>query len=279
MKKAMTASGLAALFVAGGLARSEGTTLTEAQREFFESRIRPILAQECYECHSEATKAKGGLLLDSRGGWQKGGESGAAIESGRPEVSLLLLSIAHEHPELKMPKAGAKLDPQVIEDFRQWIAMGAPDPRDTPPSPEQLEKDTDWTAISARRAQWWSFQPVKRPEIPEVAGVAHPVDRFVRARLVAEGLAPSPPTDPRTLSRRLHFNLVGLPPTPEETAAFLAAWEKNPDKATSDLIDRLLADPGFGEKWARHWMDWTRYADSHGSEGDPAIQQAWRYRD
>jgi hypothetical protein len=267
--------GLLLLFLTPGKA----APLTDSQREFFESRIRPILAQECYECHSEATKAKGGLLLDSRPGWEKGGESGPVLVPGKPDDSLLLRSIAHEIQDLKMPKAGAQLDPQIVEDFRTWIAMGAPDPRDTAPSPDQLEKDTDWKAISARRAQWWSFQPVKKPAVPEVTGVTHPVDRFIRDRLAKEGLAPTERADPRTLVRRLYFNLIGLPPTPEEAAAFEADSIRNPESAIRNLTDRLLADPAFGEKWARHWMDWTRYADTHGSEGDPVIPHASQYRD
>ncbi|MAS95624.1 MAG: hypothetical protein CMO55_20680 [Verrucomicrobiales bacterium] len=256
-----------------------GVELKPDEVEFFESRIRPILAQECYECHSEATKSKGGLLLDSRVGWQKGGESGDAIVPGSPEQSLLLQTISHELEDLQMPKAGAKLDESIVSDFRKWISMGAPDPRDAPPTKEQLEKDTNWEAISARRAQWWSFQPIKKPEVPQVGTSEEPIDRFIQKRLNEEGLSVSPKADPRTLHRRLAFHLVGLPPTREESEAFLAAWEKDPDKAIKERVASYLDDPAFGEKWARHFMDWTRYADSHGSEGDPDIPHAWRYRD
>ncbi len=240
--------------------------------EFFEMRIRPILAQECYECHSEATKDKAGLLLDSREGWQQGSDSGAVIVPGEPDRSLLIQTISHEIEDLEMPKNGAKLDSQVIDDFRKWIAMGAPDPRDGPPTPEELESDTNWEAVSKRRAQWWSFQPIKRPD-------GESIDEFIQARLESENLEPSEPAQPRLLVRRIFYNLIGLPPTPEDTTEFLASCEADPDTATQDLVDRLLADPRFGEKWARHWMDWTRYADSHGSEGDPDIPHAWRYRD
>lgn len=262
--------------------------IPDAQREFFESRIRPILAQECYECHSEATKAKGGLLLDSRAGWQKGGDSGPVIEPGNPDASLLLRSIRHEIEDLKMPKNGAKLDARILDDFREWIAMGAPDPRDTAPSAEDVAKDTDWTAVSARRAQWWSFQPITNPPIPDVKGVDHPVDRFIRARLAKEGLDPSPPADPRTLVRRLAFNLTGLPPSSVigDPSSVIGSQNPNTDYRLritetnwTELVDSYLASPAFGEKWARHWMDWIRYADTHGSEGDPAIPHAWRYRD
>ncbi len=248
--------------------------ITDPQREFFESRIRPILAQECYECHSEATKAKGGLLLDSREGWMKGGESGPVIVPGDAEASLLLRSIRHEIADLKMPKAGAQLDAQVIEDFRAWIAEGAPDPRDRPPTPEELQGDTDWSAISARRAQWWSFQPIQNPEVPGNGGEGHAIDAFIRERLAAEGLEPAPLAESRTLVRRLAFNLTGLPP-----GAVNGGTNPMTEDDLAALVDSYLASPAFGEKWARHWMDWTRYADSHGSEGDPAIPHAWQYRD
>ncbi len=253
--------------------------MSDQEREFFESRIRPILAQECYECHSEATKAKGGLLLDSRDGWKKGGESGQVIVEGNPEESLLFRSISHVIPDLKMPKAGVALDENILDDFRSWIAAGAPDPRDRAPSTEEIGEDTSWKAISDRRAQWWSFQPLKRPEVPIVPETIHPVDCFIRDRLARAGLVAADRAGPEILLRRLSFNLIGLPPTLAEQEKFLESWKIDPDKATIETVDRLLADPGFGEKWARHWMDWTRYADTHGSEGDPAIPHAYQYRD
>ena len=262
-----------------GLSVSPAADLPPDQVEFFESRIRPILAQECYECHNSKDKAKGGLVLDHRAAWERGGDSGPVIVPGDPSSSLFIKSIRHEIDDLKMPKAGAQLDANVVADFTTWIAQGAPDPRDAPPTEEQLAADTNWEAIRDRRKGWWSFQPIVRPEIPEVEGIDHPVDRFIRHRLAQENLSPAPPAEPRALIRRLSFTLVGLPPTPEETAAFLASWEVDSEAATVALVDRLLADPGFGETWARHWMDWTRYADSHGSEGDPVIPHAWRYRD
>jgi len=279
MKRIVQFRGFVLTCVISGLPTANAAPIPDAQREFFESRIRPILAQECYACHSEATKAKGGLLLDSREGWRKGGNSGPVIEPGNPDESLLIHSIRHEIEDLKMPKNGAKLDPSILEDFREWIARGAPDPRDAPPSPDDVAKDTDWTAVSARRAQWWSFQPIKNPPVPEVNGVDHPIDRFIRAGLAKEGLKPTPPADPWTLVRRLAFNLTGLPPNPEVTEAFKTDSIRNPQSAIRNLTDSYLASPAFGEKWARHWMDWIRYADSHGSEGDPAIPHAWRYRD
>jgi len=236
---------------------------TPQQLDFFESRIRPILAQECYECHSTATKQKGGLLLDSRPGWQSGGDSGDTIKPGDPKNSLLLQTLRHEHEDLKMPKNGAKLDAKIIADFEQWIFEGAPDPRDTPPSKEQLEKETAWSATLARRKEWWAFQKIKTEN-----SNLKSIDDFIDAELKKQTLPAAPAADPTTLTRRISYILTGLPPSDSS------------DKADpSDQINALLNSPAFGEKWARHFLDWIRYAESYGSEGDPAIPYAYRYRD
>ena len=236
---------------------------TPQQLDFFESRIRPILAQECYECHSTATKQKGGLLLDSRPGWQSGGDSGDTIKPGDPKNSLLLQTLRHEHEDLKMPKNGAKLDAMVIADFEQWILEGAPDPRDTPPSKEQLEKETAWSATLARRKEWWAFQKIKTEN-----SNLKSIDDFIDVELKKQNLPAAPAADPTTLTRRISYILTGLPPSDSS------------DKAEpSDQINALLNSPAFGEKWARHFLDWVRYAESYGSEGDPAIPYAYRYRD
>lgn len=253
---------------------------TPQQLEFFESRIRPILAQECYECHSTATKQKGGLVLDSRAGWQAGGDSGDAIKPGDPAASLLIQTLRHEHEDLKMPKNGAKLEAKVIADFEQWIRDGAADPRDAPPSKEQVEKETAWSATLQRRKEWWAFQPIQvsssksqvsgsgqlqtlnlKPETPSI-------DDFIDAELKKQNLPAAPPADPATLRRRISYILTGLPPSDLSDKSDL-----------SDQINALLNSPAYGEKWARHFMDWVRYAESYGSEGDPAIPYAYRYRD
>jgi hypothetical protein len=253
---------------------------TPEQVEFFESRIRPILAQDCYECHSTAGKQKAGLVLDSRAGWQKGGDSGDAIVPSKPAESLLMRTIRHLEPDLKMPKNGPKLEDRVVQDFEKWIAMGAPDPRDAPPSPEQVAQDRDWKAVLERRKGWWSFQPVQHPAPPAATSwSAQPVDRFLEKAMSARGLAPAADAEPRTILRRLSYVLTGLAPAPEETAQFERAAAANLDSAIASAADRLLASPRFGEQWARHWMDWMRYAETHGSEGDPQIPYAWRYRD
>jgi hypothetical protein len=256
------------------LGGSAPAALTSQQIEFFESKIRPILAQECYECHSAATKQKGGLVLDSRPGWQAGGDSGDLIKPGDAAASLLIQTLRHEHEDMKMPKNGAKLDDKVIADFEQWIREGAPDPRDAPPSKEQLEKETAWPAILQRRKEWWAFQPLSKPsgQTSELSAqsTADEIDRLIEAELVKLDVQPAPRADPQILRRRLSYILTGLPPSEK--------WSTSPDDYASN-IDSLLSSSSYGERWARHFMDWVRYAESYGSEGDPAIPYAWRYRD
>lgn len=243
--------------------------------EFFESKIRPVLAQDCYECHRTDGKRKAGLALDHRAALLEGGESGPIVRPGDPDGSLLMMVIRHQKKGLKMPKAGAKLEDEIIADFAKWIEMGAPDPREKPSSDQEVAKDTDWAAVMERRKSWWSFQPIKKPALP-AGKAAHPVDRFVDRGIAAAGLERGQEADRRTLIRRLSFALRGLPPTPAESEAFA----KDPSKdAYEKLVDRYLGSSQFGERWARHWMDWLRYADSHGSEGDPNIPNSWQYRD
>ena len=245
--------------------------------EFFEQRIRPVLIQHCYECHNSLETQEGGLALDHRGGLLEGGDSGPAVQPKNPASSLLLKVIRHEIEGQEMPDGGPKLTDEVISDFAKWIGMGAPDPRDGPPTPEDFAKATSWATVLEERKQWWSFQPIARPTPPEASGWSdHPVDRFVIEKLSQAGLKPAKPADSHTLLRRLTFAITGLPPTLEQMETFV-------DDESSDqipkLVDQLLESPHFGERWARHWMDWIRYAESHGSEGDPEINNAWQYRD
>ncbi|MEM9283195.1 MAG: PSD1 and planctomycete cytochrome C domain-containing protein [Verrucomicrobiota bacterium] len=250
------------------------------QVEFFEKRIRPILAQECYECHSDRHKVKAGLRLDSRLGWEVGGDSGPSIIPGDPGNSLLLQTITHQHEEMKMPKAGAKLEDSVLADFERWIADGAMDPRDEPSSLEEIAVDTDWGAISARRAQWWSFQPVSNPEPPSSDRVSHPVDRFLEAAREEAGLNASPLAGRGTVLRRLHYVLTGLPATIAEQKAFVDDWETlGREGAVAKRIDELLGSIHFGERWTQHWLDWYRYTEGHGGQGDPVNEHAAAYRD
>lgn len=247
--------------------------------EFFENKIRPTLASECYECHN-SEKTKGGLRLDYRDGWKKGGDSGEAIVPGNAKESLLIQSIRHEDPDLKMPAKAPKLEDRVIADFEKWVNMGAPDPRDQPPATQHGKPA--WPDLLASRRTWWSLQPVQKPALPAVQNgdwSNDPVDRFILAKMEAKGLTPAAAADARTFIRRLTFTLTGLPPTPAEVESFAQSAVGNFQLAIFQSTDRLLASPRFGEHWARRWMDLMRYAETHGSEGDPEIREVWRYRD
>jgi hypothetical protein len=268
------------LLLAAGAARAATpTTLPPDAVEFFEKKIRPVLVAECQECHG-AAKQKGGLRLDYRDGWKAGGDSGAAIVPGDAKAGLFLKTIRHEDPDLKMPSKAPKLSDTVIADFEKWIAMGAPDPRNEPPQPTG---DADlWEPKVEERRKWWSFQPVRRSEVPSPRAAewsAHPVDRFLVSKMEERGLPPSPDGDARVIYRRLSYALTGLPPSTDDVAQFETAAKLDLAGAVEAAADRLLASPAFGERWARHWMDLMRYAETHGSEGDPEIPEAWRYRD
>jgi len=246
--------------------------------EFFEKRIRPVLVERCYECHSAGSKKLGGgLRLDHRDGVRKGGESGPVIVFGQPDASLLIKALRYDDDAVQMPPKG-KLPAAVIADFEEWVKRGAPDPRDSPPTAVVAES---WDDILRQRANWWSLQPVRKPTVPrprDHAGSDDPVDRFLRAKLEEQNLSPAPPADPRTLSRRLSLVLTGLPPTPEQVAAFVREFETS-DSAVERLVDALLDSPHFGERWARHWLDVVRFSETHGNEWNYEVHHAWRYRD
>jgi len=251
-----------------------------AQLDFFEKKIRPVLVQECYECHSnDAKKIKGGLTLDTREGVLKGGDSGPAIVPGKPNKSLLLTTMRHEDPDpdLAMPPKKDMLTEQVLADFAQWIKMGAPDPRDG-----KVVAKSSWDMEAAKAH--WAFKPIANPAVPtpadETKFIKNPIDAFVLAKLTEKKLTPSPKTDKATLLRRISYDLTGLPPTAAEVDAFLA--DKAPN-AYEKVIDRLLASTAYGEKWARHWLDVARYADTNGDrlngKRQPLFPYAWTYRD
>ncbi|MDW8221456.1 MAG: DUF1553 domain-containing protein [Gemmatales bacterium] len=237
--------------------------------EFFEKKIRPVLVAECYQCHSaQAEKVRGHLRLDSRQAMLQGGSSGApAVVPGKVEESLLVAALRHDG--LKMPPK-KKLPPQVIADFEQWIRLGAPMPPDNgrymANSPDQARKH-------------WAFQPLRLATVPQVRNVSWPrseIDHFLLAAMEAKGVVPLEDADRYSLVRRIYFDLIGLPPSPEEITAFVA--DTSP-QAFENVVDRLLASPHFGERWGRHWLDVVRYADSNGKDEDFTFYQAWRYRD
>ena len=246
---------------------------TTEQFGFFESHIRPILIENCYSCHASNTKQEGGLMLDSRSGWKKGGYRGPAIIPGDADNSLLIQIISYTNPDLQMhPKS--QLSGQIIGHFRSWVHMGAPDPRT-----EQTKPNGISLFDIKSRSNFWCYQPVKvtiPPEVQNKEWVANPIDQFVLARLEGEGLTPADPADKRTLIRRVTYVLTGLPPTPKEVDTFLADTSEN---AYTGMVNRLLDSPHFGERWARHWMDLVRYAETRGHEGDYPIQNVWPYRD
>lgn len=241
---------------------------------FFESRVRPVLVEHCYSCHG-ADKQKGGLRLDSRDALRKGGDSGPALVPGKPDESRLVRAVRHADKSLKMPP-DKKLRAEQVADLERWVALGAPDPRDGPP---EAGADADWEAVVRQRRTWWSLQPVRKPSLPTVGDTgwaANPVDRFIKAKLDANRLTPAAPADRVVLARRLSFVLTGLPPKPEDVRAF--EFDASP-AALDRFVDALLADPAFGERWARHWMDVVRYADTYGYEWDIPARGSWRYRD
>jgi|GEM_PF-33299 len=244
---------------------------------FFEKNIRPVLADKCYECHSaNAEKIKGGLVLDTREGIRTGGDSGAAVVPGELAKSLLIEAIRYANKDTQMPpkKNGGKLPDAVVANFEKWVEMGAPDPR------ESTGTKVVKSSINIEKGrEHWAFQPVKQSEPPTVKDAAWPrsdIDRFLLAGMEAKGLQPVADAESRSLIRRVSFDLIGLPPTPEEVDAFVA--DKSPD-AFSKIVDRLLASPQFGERWGRHWLDVARYADSTGRGANILYPQAWRYRD
>jgi hypothetical protein len=247
--------------------------------EFFEKKIRPVLVQHCYKCHSaEAKKDKGGLRLDTRDGLRKGGDSGPALVPGKPDDSLLVKAVRYTDDALKMPPKG-KLPEAAIADLGEWVRRGAPDPREKVEAPKSAAR---WEEVLAGRRGWWSLQPVRKAAPPAVKHAAwsdQPVDRFLLAGLEKAGIAPAEPADPRTLVRRLHLVLIGLPPSTEEVDSFVQSAIRNPESAIEQEVDRLLASPHFGERWARHWMDVVRFTETHGNEWNYEVHHAWRYRD
>ena len=240
--------------------------------EFFENKIRPVLSTHCYECHSaQSKKLKGGLLLDSKEGMLKGGDSGAVLVLGKANESLIVKALRHDG-DTKMPSQSKKLSADIIADFVKWIDMGAPDPR--------VGKTIAAKGIDLEKGRtFWSFRPLATGVPPPVKNAAWgrtPIDRFILAKLDEKGLTPNPPIGGERLIRRAYFDLVGLPPAPAEVEAFVK--DAAPD-AYEKLIDRLLQSEHFGERWARHWLDLVRYAESGGYEFDKDRPTAHHYRD
>ena len=259
---------------AGGLSLSAPAQSQPDGVEFFEKKIRPLLAEHCYECHATDKKTKGGLNLDSRAGWEKGGDSGMALVPGDPEASLLIKAVRYKDKQFQMPPK-RKLSDAQIADFEQWVKLGAPDPRTGGPALAKKEINI------AEGRKHWAYQLPQKSAPPAVKDATWPrteADRHILAKLEGKKLQPSPDADPTTLVRRIYFDLIGLPPSPEQIDAYTSEAARNPRQATERLVDSLLASPHFGERWGRHWLDVVRFAESVTLRGF-VMKEAWRYRD
>ncbi|MFM7844123.1 MAG: PSD1 and planctomycete cytochrome C domain-containing protein, partial [Planctomycetota bacterium] len=252
------------------------TPISKEQLDFFESKIRPVLAENCYRCHSSAEKSvRGGLSVDNREGLLAGGESGAAIVPGDLDNSLLWQAINYR--DFRMPPRG-KLPDQVLADFKKWIEMGAPDPRNNDGVVVQAKVTA--ADIEAGKSFWAFTKPrLVQPVVQTLDTWAKTdIDRYVVAKWESLGVQPADDCDPQTVLRRLTFDLVGLPPTPEQRTEFLQEWKSSPDRAIEHLADQLLDSAQYGERWGRHWLDVARFAETSGKESDVVFPDAWRYR-
>jgi hypothetical protein len=244
---------------------------------FFESKIRPLLINHCYECHSvESGVSDGNLRLDSQAATRRGGDRGAAVVPGDPDASWILKAVLHVDPDLKMPPKRERLSDESIADLRKWIEMGAPDPRlsDPPPGKPAWQKASE---------TFWAYQQPRKSAIPSVKNdkwAATSIDHFVLAMLEQQKLQPSGDAEPEVLLRRLYFDFVGLPPSPETLSQFFDRIDADGfDIAWVAEVDTLLASPQFGVRWGRHWLDVARFAESSGTEANITFPYAWRYRD
>jgi cytochrome c553 len=254
---------------------AEEAAFTPAQIEYFEKQVRPLLVEHCQKCHG-AEKQKGELRLDSREALLKGGETGPGIVAGKPAESELIKALKYDPDGYQMPPDG-KLPDETVAVFVKWVEMGAPWPAMAPTGRDRLAPTG--AEEFQRRSQRYAFQPLKRvtpPTVKQTSWPRTPIDRFVLSQLEAAGQSPAAEADKRTWIRRVYLDTLGLPPTPEVVAAFLA--DESPD-AHERVVDELLASPRFGERWGRHWLDLVRYAESRGHEFDYDVPNPWHYRD
>jgi len=241
-----------------------GAAAQDAGLDLFEKRIRPVLVEHCYPCHSaSAVTPQGGLLLDSADGIRRGGSSGVVVRPGNPDLSLLIRAIRHTDKALKMPP-GTPLSPEIVSDFEAWIRAGAPLPADRAPA-------------AKKQPVLWSLTRPGLPDVPAVQGqqwIRNDVDRFILSRLEAKGLVPALEADKRTLIRRASYDLIGVPPSTDEIDRFVRDTSAD---AYEKVIDRLLASPRYGERWGRHWLDVARYSDSVNDSVNSGQRFPWSY--
>ncbi len=267
-----------AAYIAATLVQAAGAG--EDREAFFEARIRPVLVEHCYACHNSIDLAEGELALDWRNSLMKGGATGPSVVPGKPEGSLLLKMIRHEIDGQEMPSGGPKLSEATIADFERWIRDGAIDPRTNRPTAQSTAAETSWEAKFERRKRWWSLQPITDPVVPASTEWSdHTIDRFLEDAWSENGLLPVADADAATVLRRLHTILIGLPADVHERVAFESDFAKGATSAIEHKINELMAEPSFGERWARHWMDCVRYSEGSGGQGDPRIVNAFEYRD
>ncbi|MBG89120.1 MAG: hypothetical protein CMO80_19790 [Verrucomicrobiales bacterium] len=261
------------LFILAPLAKGEIST---EQRKFFETKIRPVLVEHCYDCHStKAKRLKADLYLDNRSAALKGSESGVVIVPGEPDKSIFIRAVRYQEESLEMPPEG-KLPANVIADFVKWVEMGAPWPEDR--SAEIAATAAGGFDFEKFRREHWSFKPIEKPDLPVISNSKWPIqplDYFVHAKLDSTGMQPAEQADKRSLIRRAYFDMIGLPPSMEQVEEFVSGR-----KSWSAVVEALLRSEHYGERWARHWMDVARYSDGLGGfldNGD--LPEAWRYRD
>ncbi|MEX2286817.1 MAG: PSD1 and planctomycete cytochrome C domain-containing protein, partial [Planctomycetaceae bacterium] len=262
---------------ADGSSSANSPAFTAEQIQFYEKEVRPILKANCLECHGGQKKIKGGLRLTSRASILKGGDTGPAISLDKPSESLLLEAINYQ--DLEMPPKG-KLPAEQIDILTRWVKMGAPlPPSDVANGTKPETQHAGPPQVNDENRQFWSFQPVHRPELPQgktSAWVKSPIDAFILARLENAKISPATPAGKAALLRRAYYDLTGLPPEPADVDAFLA---DNSPRAFENVVDRLLDSPQYGEQWARHWLDLVRYAETNSYERDDPKPFVWRYRD
>ena len=260
---------------AGSVAAREPSE--QEQIAFFDSQVHPILETHCYRCHGAEEKLKGNLRLTSRAGLIQGGDQGPAINLQDLPQSLLLQMISYQDDDHQMPPK-SKLPQQSIQVLSQWVLSGAPYNPDREISGHSKPSKFN-TEVNEKTKNYWCFRPIDQPALPVIGASEwskNPIDAFIYQRLADEGLQPNPPATRLHLIRRAYYDLTGLPPSPEQVAAFAA--DSSPE-AFERIVDQLLASPHYGEKWGRHWLDLVRYAETNGYERDGPKAFAWRYRD